>query len=520
LTISLDSLRETRPETERHLAAWVRQFLGVAIPSAHVCRGHSTPLEMFAEQVLKRPSLSLWHGPRGAGKSFLSAIDTHLTSRWNPRHKTRILGGSRAQSEQIYQAINEVVLNGRGPLGGDRDAVRKLLKTEATYRNGSEVSILAASSTSVRGPHVPSLKLDEVDEIDPDLRDAAFGMAMDKPGQRTSILMTSTWHNLDGPMAELRKRAGAGDGSGEGFPWHTFCVFEVLERCPVERSGPNLEACPACPIVEWCHADRHEHPQGLPKAKRSNGHYTINSLIQKAQGVSPRVFAADYLCLGPRADGLWFPRFDEHRHVSPDAEYNPHRPVHLAVDCGVFTGAVFYQVQSDAFGRRHFTVFADYLAEGLGAEDNARALLRVAEQRCVGRIDEAYCDPAGDARNPVGPKVLDLYRKAGLPLTKWPVARVLDGLDTVEAAVMNAAGEITLWIHPRCRDLIRAFLNYRRAKRGGQWTDKPEDPQHPHEDLMDALRGGMVADRKIGAAPRPKAVAHRTSQANLPFEVL
>ena len=36
------------------------------------------------------------------------------------------------------------------------------------------VSILAAGPTSVRGLHVPSLTLDEVDEIEPDIRDSAI----------------------------------------------------------------------------------------------------------------------------------------------------------------------------------------------------------------------------------------------------------------------------------------------------------------------------------------------------------
>ena len=52
-----------------------------------------------------------------------------------------------------------------GSLLADGDTLQRLLATEAHYRNGSEISILAATHTSVRGPHVPSLKLDEVDEI-------------------------------------------------------------------------------------------------------------------------------------------------------------------------------------------------------------------------------------------------------------------------------------------------------------------------------------------------------------------
>ena len=112
-----------------------------------------------------RPSLSLWHGPRGSGKSFLSALDTHLCSRFYPRHETRILGGSLAQSEQIHRALTEAILIGKGSIGDDSLAIKEIRKTEAVYANGSRVAILAASPTSVRGPHVPSLKLDEVDEI-------------------------------------------------------------------------------------------------------------------------------------------------------------------------------------------------------------------------------------------------------------------------------------------------------------------------------------------------------------------
>ncbi|MGA2699594.1 MAG: hypothetical protein ABSH35_00660 [Isosphaeraceae bacterium] len=55
------------------------------IPNRLVCVGHAAPLAMFSYHVLERPSLALWHGPRGSGKSFLSAIDTHLCSRFKPR---------------------------------------------------------------------------------------------------------------------------------------------------------------------------------------------------------------------------------------------------------------------------------------------------------------------------------------------------------------------------------------------------------------------------------------------------
>ena len=394
---ALDAVRNRMPRTPNELGDWVRHFTGIRIPSRPVCAGHTAPFTLFARQVFERPSLALWHGPRGSGKSFLSAIDTHLCSRFHPRHETRILGGSRAQSEQIYRALGEAVLHGKGDYGGDAAAITRLLKTEAVYANESRVAILAASPTSVRGPHVPSLKLDEVDEIDSDLRESALGMVMELRGCRASVLMTSTWHRLRGPMSSLIDR-----GRGGEFPFFTYCIFEVLERRPPERSGANLEKCPSCPLLAWCHEDRDTDPRGRPKAKRSRGHYAIDSLIQKVKAVSPRVFASDYLCLGPRADGAWFTGYDESGNITPAAEFDPALPVHIAIDSGVFTGAVFFQVRevlSSGGSLQHrqeqVSVFADFLAEGLTAETCALAIRAMADHFCGSARRSVSTDSAG-----------------------------------------------------------------------------------------------------------------------------
>jgi hypothetical protein len=457
--------------------------------------------------VLERPALALWHGPRGSGKSFLSAIDTHMASRFHPRHETRILGGSLAQSEQIHQALREAVLNGRGPKGeSDADTIARLLKNEVHYHNGSEVSILAASATSVRGPHVPSLKLDEVDEIDSDIRESAMGMAMDIRGCRSSVLMTSTWHRVAGPMAELIDRGREG-----AFPVDTYCAFEVLERCPEERSGPHLENCPQCPLVSWCHSDRDTHSSGLPKAKRSAGHYTIDSLIQKVKAVSLRVFESDYLCLRPRAAGVWFSMFDEPSHVSANAEFAPGWPVHLAIDPGVHTGAIWFQAVPRLDGRGHrVNVFADYFAEGLSAETNGRAIVEQSRRLCGIGMDRlrVSMDPAGNARTAIGPTVRGEYERAGCRgrngLEPWPSSPKADGLQLVEALLKSADGSVSLTVHPRCRRLITALRCYTRARRADQWMDYPEDPQHPHEDLVDSLCGGLKLEFPAGRAPEPQ----------------
>ena len=501
--VSVDQFRTEPPPTAERLWAWIAAFTGVRVAHTPVCLNHCAPFDWLSNAWLNRQSQALVLGPRGGGKSFLTAILTHMESRFKPQLGTRILGGSKSQSMQIYEAITAAVRDGRGNGGSDAGVLSEILKDEARYTNGSHVAILAASATSVRGPHVASLRLDEVDEIDPDLREASYGMAMARYGVSASVTMTSTWHRLGGPMADLIDR-----GQGGEFPVYSWCAFEVLENCPESRSGrwiggeAGYEHCPACPLKPWCHSQRDRNGD-VPLAKLSYGHYAIDSLIQKVQGISRRAFESDYLCLGPKADGLWFKDFDATKNVSLAAEYDPALSVHLAIDSGVFTGAVAFQVRSLSRGRPLVNVFMDYLAEGATAEANARKILEALGNR-NGVYRKASTDPAGGARNPVGPTVLAEYERAGLHgLIRWPIGPPADSLALVESLVASADGATSLLIHPRCRKLTAALQSYRRARRGGQWQDYPEDPQHPHEDLVDALRGGLKVEFPNGFTSAP-----------------
>ncbi len=500
----IEAARHARPKTKDHLWDWVRGYTGVSVPRDAVCAGHSAPFDLLAQQFLERPSLALWHGPRGSGKSFNSALDTHLSSRFHPRHGTRILGGSKAQSSQIYEAITEAVIDGNGPLGSDSDTIDRLLKEDCHYVNGSHVKMLAAGPKSVRGPHVPSLKLDEVVEIDEDIREASLGMCKEKHGARASVLMTSTWHKAGGPMSGLIERGRAGE-----FPTHTYCAFEVLERCPDERSGPALERCGECPLVTWCHADRDSVLSGgLPKAKRSNGHYAIDTLILQVKASSERSFKAEFLCLGPQIQGVWFHRFDD-QNVSALAEYEPLLPFHVSIDSGVETGAVLMQVREIAKGVHVVSIFDEHLSYNLGAEAAARDILGLIEMRCgLSSPRRVSTDSAGGARNPMGDTVIATYERVGLKgrrgLEHWQryPGCILDGLGLVESFVRSADGIAYLYVHPRCVKTIAAFQSYSRDKVSGQWVDYPKDPQHPHEEMIDAVRGGLKLEFPDSRKPK------------------
>jgi hypothetical protein len=461
----------------------------------------------------------LVHGSRGAGKSFGAALTAHLDSIVYRDHGTRILGGSLAQSMQIYTALEKF-----GKVRPEMYPFTSLTKTSAKYQTGSDVAILAASEKMVRGPHVPRLFLDEVDEIEDEIRDHASGIPMAANGVSASIVMLSTWHRVAGPMAMLMKKARDG-----AFRHFSFCVFDVLERCPDERSGPDWEECPKCPLVKWCHDLKEgEEPMRrrtflemiaagiaaiMPKAKRSNGHYTIDDTIQKADMMSTRVFESDILCLRPKSAGQWFTQFDRRIHVTEDAEYNRGLMFHVPIDPGVHTGAVWFQPQA-SHDRSHMVVnvFGDYYQEDESAENNALAI--VARTSELTGMNTQYArvsmDPAANQRSPFGITMRGEYERSGCVGRKgkmelWPSGQShpkADGLTLIESLLMSASGQISLRVHPRCEHLITAMESYIRAQRDNQWMDYAKDPQHPHEEMIDSLAGGLKLEYPKGRTPK------------------
>lgn len=216
-------------------------------------------------------------------------------------------------------------------------------------------------------------------------------------------------------------------------------------------------------------------------------------------------------------EGIWFDTFDPEIHVTPAAEYDRNLPVYVSIDCGVQTGAIIYQFVENG---TKVHVIGDYLRESPNGETtpaqiNAERILEVLYRVAPGHYHRIVsCDAAGDSRQPVGPTIISEYERFGLTgsdrqIQRWPkfAGCITDGLNLIEAFMGGGQGEFavpaSLFINPRCKALKAAFESYRRAKRQGQWMDYPEDPQHPHEEMIDALRGGLKVIAPEGRRPQP-----------------
>jgi len=210
------------PQDPDELHLFTEVVFGVTVPRQAICPGHTSPFDALAEAFFAEHPVTIWHGSRGfGGKSFTLALLSVLEATILTADVT-ILGGSGAQSMRVYEHMLGMWHHPLAP--------RHLLDGDPTryvtrFRSGNTVVALMASQGSVRGPHPQRLRMDEIDEMDPAIFEAAQGQPMEdprRPGVATQTVASSTWQYPDKTMAQAMRRAAE-----KGWPVRTWCYKET-----------------------------------------------------------------------------------------------------------------------------------------------------------------------------------------------------------------------------------------------------------------------------------------------------
>lgn len=181
------------PESDDELYWLIQAMWGVRIPRTPVCPDHIPPFVAFADAYFGRnsvdpdspvQSVALWHGSRGlSGKSFMLSI-LGLTKSFMVGNDTNLLGGSMAQSTNIHEHMRAAMEYRNAPeyMVADNTA------TYIRLTNGARLRPLTASQRTVRGPHPALLLLDEIDEMELAILDAALGQPMPQKNYLDEII--------------------------------------------------------------------------------------------------------------------------------------------------------------------------------------------------------------------------------------------------------------------------------------------------------------------------------------------
>ena len=273
---------------EKELLDFIEAFWGFHIPRAKVCPDHTPPAAYIAAAFFEEVLDCVCWANRSGGKTFNGALVTWLDSVFKGGCETKILGGSGEQSLRMYEHMKSFITKPFQHLV-EGDALR----TRTHLINGSNIQILTASTKSVRGPHPQKLKLDEVDEFEDKIYEAALLIPKSARGIKSSVQIYSTMHKAYGLMNRVITEAAE-----TGYQIFKWCVLDVLEKC-VDRD------CNTCELWEDCEG----------RARNANGFYSIEDAISAKRKVSKETWESEMLCRMPSQEGLIYKEFDLTIHI-------------------------------------------------------------------------------------------------------------------------------------------------------------------------------------------------------------
>ncbi len=195
-------------------------------------------------------------------------------------------------------------------------------------------------------------------------------------------------------------------------------------------------------------------------------------------------------------------------HVEKALKYNPFRPLLVGMDFGWHhPAAVFFQIDDKGC----VNILSEHLGKEVSAERFAQDVWDQVQKnfpRVPRHHVRFFGDPAGAQRSDKGDTTFAILAKQGIRVGHR-VMPIETGLDLIRDLLREIRGSRPrLQAHPRCKDLIKAFLGgyyYDTMRGGGVRMEPKKDGYYDH--LVDALRYGLTNTLGVYREPRGGTVA-------------
>lgn len=444
------------PGSPRELHEYIRDHYGFNMPRARVCAGHCSPFDAIAAAFFSKGGEQVWVGPRTGGKTLGAAILEHLLM--THFGDTVAHGGAiEVQAQKCYEYLRKFfsLPEFRDDLEGES------LMSSTILKNGAKVEVLPMTMNRLNSPHTRFLFLDEIELTTNQLLNEARSIPMRLNGRAPLTIYTSSRKKAFGPMEDMLR--GSRDAGRSVFTW---CVFEIIEKCPETRHHNGAPSgCGSCKLEPICRETEQGYDDDAPvykpgpgRAARADGWYRIDDVILKYQNIEEAVFDAQWRSMRPETKGLAYPMFDEAVHVI-DYDYNPALPVVCGIDFGYTNPSVAIYAQPTPSD--DVVIFAEDYRAGRTSDELAASIKRepwfantswrVADCADAGsRATLAKLGVANEASDKSGTAENKSSVVAGINLVRWmlkPKGRSRPILYIARRCV-NTIREMGLYHHP------------------------------------------------------------------------
>jgi hypothetical protein len=460
---AIEALRLTGLRSRGDVLALLQWLKDPIVSTKRICnhQDHVAPMDFLCDMLLNYVQDFIVWANRSGSKSYLSGLITWVRSGFRPRMETTILGGSFEQSEKAYKAISDFWL---ATELSDRWLVGVPTKHRTTWKNLSTVSVLTASTRSARGPHPQALIMDEIDEMEQEVYEAALSQPQSKYGIQSSLGKLSTNHRYGGMMDQAISMA-----SEFGAKLYKWCVWECLKSC-------RDYSCSTCKLSAYC--------PGI-QMKEAEGYYEVHDLVQKLYGMSTNTLQTEWFCekVG-RSDLVYGTQYEEKLHSAYDLPgFNEGVPVYVSIDWG---------------GTNPFSLGAWQQFPGgwvrvdevyMGDTTNTRLIEEAKKRPWWRNIKDGVGDPGR-------PDLIKEWGEVGIKI--HPANNDVDvGIESVRNALKPVLGAPKLYVSRRCRAWMREISGYK---------DKNGKPVKEDDHAMDETRYFVMW--KLGPVRRGGKVFH------------
>lgn len=227
----------------------------------------------------------------------------------------------------------------------------------------------------------------------------------------------------------------------------------------------------------------------------TNPYIAASELVTLRQGMDPRFFAQEFEASFEELAGRVYFRFDRDLNVRSDIA-DTGGDLLIGMDFNVAPMSACIAVR--AGDQLH--VFDEFELVNSNTEEMCRALLARYPKRAI----RVYPDPSGSARKtsaPVGQTDFAILRSAGFRIVAPNAAPpVVDRINEVNAVACNADNRRRLYVHPRCKSLIRS-LSQLTYKDGASVVDKTSGLDHMADALGYLVHAEFPLARPQGGGP-------------------
>jgi hypothetical protein len=214
------------PRNRSEVKQWLELFFGLKLPDKAYCPGHVSPLDALCASYFAEAPTVIWKASRGLGGKTTTLAALSILELLDGADVV-VLGGSARQSQRVHEVEAETwkyEIQLPGQTQRYSSPLQNFLSKEPTSfmtrtKAGNKLIAIGASSRSVRGPHPQRLRLDEIDEMDLDVLNAALGQPLAYNDIRSQVTMSSTHQYPNGTMTNQIKEA-----QRKGFPVLEWCV--------------------------------------------------------------------------------------------------------------------------------------------------------------------------------------------------------------------------------------------------------------------------------------------------------